>query len=306
MSQRVLEPGEIQNGAAPQATAVVLPDAATVFSTRAQRLRQLASGHALADYLQFIAHIADAQQHALAALTVVSLPDAATLDLARTHRMPPLNALSGTRDAGWRHALSAVLKVAAQNIAGVAREHVLRVADETASTLEAQADRILRGVTAGLDFAGAPLIAAGLQVYWVAQVTKLGASALAPLDVPTVCPACGMRPVASVVRAGAGSGQRYLHCALCSTEWHMVRIKCTDCESTTGIQYYAIEGEGPVVKAEVCSDCGGYLKVMSTEQGPFVEPTADDLASMSLDLLMADAGRLRTGPNLMLFSADES
>lgn len=306
MNQRVLEPGQIQSGAAPQATAIVLPDAATVFAARAQRLRQLAGGHALADYLQFVASIADAQQQALAGLTGIPLPDAATLELAQTHRMPPLNALSGTRDAAWRKVLSEVLKGAAQNTAGVAREHVLRVAAEPEAALEAQADRILRGVTAGLDFAGAPLIAAGLQVYWVAQVAALGVAALVPLDVPTVCPACGMRPVTSIVRTGAGSGQRYLHCALCSTEWHMVRIKCTDCESTTGIQYYAIEGEGSAVKAEACSDCGGYLKVMSMEQEPFAEPTADDLASMPLDLLMADAGRMRTGPNLMLFSTDES
>jgi len=163
----------------------------------------------------------------------------------------------------------------------------------------------LSAVTAGLDFGYAPLVAAGLQVYWVHQVAALGLPALIPLDVPTVCPACGTRPVASVARSGgAAGGHRYLHCALCATEWNMVRIKCSDCESTTGIHYFGIDGGANAVKAETCDACSGYLKIFYMEKDAQVEPTADDLASTALDLLMADAGKMRSGPNLMLFAAD--
>ena len=114
-----------------------------------------------------------------------------------------------------------------------------------------------------------------------------------------------MRPVASIARSGgAAGGQRYLHCALCATEWHMVRIKCSDCEATAGIHYFGIEGGAEAVKAETCDACSGFLKIFYMEKDAQVEPTADDLASTALDLLMADAGKLRSGPNFMLFATD--
>ena len=50
-------------------------------------------------------------------------------------------------------------------------------------------------------------------------------------------------PVASVVRTDSRSqGYRYLHCALCATEWHMVRVTCSHCQSTKGITYQSIDG----------------------------------------------------------------
>jgi formate dehydrogenase accessory protein FdhE len=50
-----------------------------------------------------------------------------------------------------------------------------------------------------------------------------------------------------------GAGHRYLHCGLCATEWHMVRVKCTHCESTKGVAYQGIEGDAGVVLAETCA-----------------------------------------------------
>jgi FdhE protein len=305
MTQHILEPGEIQGGAAPDIPPIRLPRRNAVFSERAARLRQLAPEHALGDYLQFIAKVADAQHHALTAMSGVKLPDAGLLEQARLHGMPPLNAQDHVRDPAWRLILRQLLGGLDGEVDGVARDLVRRLAAETDVVYDAQAARVLGGVTAGLDMAYAPLIAAGLQVYWVHQVTALGISALALLDVPTVCPACGTRPVASIARSGGPSGgHRYLHCALCATEWHMVRIKCSDCESTSGINYYAIDGGTPAVKAESCDACAGYLKIFYMEKDAQVEPTADDLASTALDLLMAEAGKLRSGPNLMLFAGD--
>src|SRR5262249_14994082 len=125
------------------------------------------------------------------------------------------------------------------------------------------------------------------------------------IDVATVCPCCGSRPVASIARIGAAeSGYRYLHCALCGAEWHMVRIKCSHCESTKGISYEAIDDGTPAdrkaVKAEVCAECGTYLKIVYMDRDPQVEPVADDLASLPLDLLLDEAGKMPSGVNFML------
>jgi FdhE protein len=46
-----------------------------------------------------------------------------------------------------------------------------------------------------------------------------------------------MLPLASIVRADDQyQGYRYLHCALCATAWHFVRIKCSHCLVTQGIR----------------------------------------------------------------------
>ena len=54
------------------------------------------------------------------------------------------------------------------------------------------------------------------------------------------------------------------------------------------------------LQAETCDDCGHYLKIMHTDRDPFVEPVADDLASLTLDLLVSETGYQRHGVNLML------
>src|SRR4029077_7125285 len=119
-------------------------------------------------------------------------------------------------------------------------------------------------------------------------------------------------PTASVSRIGGGdSGFRYLHCALCAAQWHMVRIKCTHCQSNKGIHYQspqrldAVSTDAkPAVEAETCDECGHYLKIVHMERDAYVEPVADDLASLTLDLLVSEAGFQRHGVNLMLLFGD--
>jgi FdhE protein len=169
------------------------------------------------------------------------------------------------------------------------------------------------------------LVAAALQVYWVHMVSSLlqrtdgRGQPFGRIDDETACPGCGSRPVASITRSqGDLLGQRYLHCSLCSLQWHMLRIKCSHCLSTQHIAYQSLdvaaaEGDGAsraasaALQAETCDDCGHYLKIMHTERDPFVEPVADDLASVTLDLLVSETGLRRHGLNLMLlFGEPES
>jgi FdhE protein len=196
----------------------------------------------------------------------------------------------------------------------------LRQAD--AAWLEQQADRLLNGVMLGLDLAAAPLIAAALQTYWTHLVLSTqaarGTDRLPPfgrVDDATLCPCCASRPTASISRIGAESaGYRYLHCSLCSVQWHMVRIKCSHCEKTKGIGYQSLRpvdeeasterSAKPAVEAETCDECGHYLKIVHMERDMDVDPTADDLATVTLDLLVSDAGFQRHGVNLMLLFGD--
>ncbi len=102
----------------------------------------------------------------------------------------------------------------------------------------------------------------------------------------TVGLCCGSKPTASVTRTGGESlGQRYLHCSLCGTQWHMVRIKCPHCLSTKSLSYQSLdtgdqdEGESggssraahAAIQAETCDDCGHCLKIFHSDRDPFVE-----------------------------------
>jgi FdhE protein len=143
---------------------------------------------------------------------------------------------------------------------------------------------------------------AALQVVWTDLASRLDPRDIPYLDTPGVCPACGGQPVASIVRVGGQyQGYRYLQCGLCASEWHMVRTKCSNCDSTKGIAYHGIEGGNEALKAESCDECHTYRKIGYQEKDYDFEPLADDLASLTLDLLMNEAGYQRSGPNPLLW-----
>ena len=159
----------------------------------------------------------------------------------------------------------------------------------------------------------APLVGAALQVWWTRQAASLNEADIGHVGTSTVCPICASRPVASVVEIGAAqSNLRYLHCSLCSTQWHMVRVTCSSCEATKGVAYYSLTGADvdsaantapsrkiAFARAETCDSCHSYLKIFTREKEPQMEATADDLATLALDMLVDEAGYLRSGPNLL-------
>jgi FdhE protein len=187
------------------------------------------------------------------------------------------------------------------------REIDQRLRESTVKDLEVQADALLAGRASEVDVATAPFLMSALQVQWVALASQLKADDVAALDVPGVCPVCGTLPVASIVRSDAGSqGYRYLHCALCATEWHLVRVTCSQCQNTENIGYHSIEGSSGAIRAESCDKCHTYRKILYQEKDADVEPVADDLASLALDLLMADAGYQRGSGNPLLWQPTDA
>ncbi|MBK9019296.1 MAG: formate dehydrogenase accessory protein FdhE [Sulfuritalea sp.] len=283
---------------------VIAPDAATIFSRRAQRFDQLAEGHSLGDWLRFLGAISRAQHDALQSLPALGLPDAAQMSVAREHRMPPLPAQSWPRPDAWRESLTAITTAIAKHAPDAAQKDLARLAGYDAERIEALAERVLHTELYGEEASLLPYVAAALQVLWTGAAAGLGGGEITALDVPGVCPCCGFLPVASVVRGGGEVGNlRYLHCALCNTEWNLVRVKCTACDATEGVSYRYLEAEGAqgsgAVRAETCDSCKSYLKIVYQEKGP-VDPVADDLATLALDILVDEAGYARSGPNLLL------
>jgi FdhE protein len=322
-ARRLASPEEIAVRAGEQAPFLRLPDPAREFAQRQARLLALADDHPMREYLLFVAAIAGAQQQAVAALTLLELRDALRLKVNSDFSGVPLPALGWPRDPAWRQALRGMLATLAPQLASAAAgESVRRLAAESDAFYESQADRLLGGITVGLDLGAAPLIGAALQVYWVRLVAdtaaRYGDSIFGRSAPESVCPCCGFRPTASVVRIGGMEyGYRYLHCALCCAQWHLVRIKCSHCLGTKSIHYQALDAvdskgstaardRSPIaaVRAECCDGCGHYLKIFSMEKDPDVEPVADDLATVALDLLVSESGKTCSGINLMLLYGD--
>jgi FdhE protein len=319
--QRILDPAQIEAFAQRSIPRVRLPDPANLFSRRAARLRALSENHAVGDYLRLMAIVSDAQQVALGSLTA-QLPRAGeaapSIDpqviLARRHGMPLLQAAGWPRDSRWRAALAELCDavIARPDIPGAVRSVCTALRDGQSAHLEEQADLLLAARTCGVHAEAAPFIMAALQVYWVFMLTSLPMDLVGDLaadrdqpahaNVSAVCPACGTLPVASVVRADKQyQGYRFLHCALCATEWHLVRIKCSHCLTTEGIRYHFVEGGSEAIRAESCAHCRTYRKILYQEKDVAVEPVADDLGSLALDLLMTEDGYRRACGNPLLW-----
>ena len=304
----LLSPEEIATQGAPDASPNRLPSP-HVFAGRAERLRKLAEGHAMADFLAFAARLADAQQTLLDRLGPTAPPDEAQLRRCRQHGMPPLDAHGAQLPADWTSVLHDLTTAVVPHAPAGLQNAIAALPDFPQERLAALARAILRGdedLSNPIELALAPLIGASLQVLWASRALGLATS-----DIPAgfeggQCPACGAPPVASIVRIGdAGHGVRYATCSLCACEWHVTRIKCVPCQNTRGIAYQGLEGAAgpahPGVKAETCPECQASLKIVSMETDPAVDAFADDLATLALDMLVSEAGFHRAGRNLFLF-----
>jgi len=325
--QRILQPGQIEALAQRSIPRIRLPRQPEVFASRAARLRELAHGNAIGDYLSLMATLVEAQHVALVerAKIATSVPDTYQLALAREHRMPLLQAAGSRRASGWRDLLKQLCAAVASakgfpDSVGVVCERITHAPDEE---IEAQADALLAARHGEIDGAMAPFVMAALQVCWVDEASRFAVADVQQLDIPGICPVCGTLPVASIIRTEQPyQSYRFLHCALCATEWHMVRAMCTQCQATKDIGYHSIEGseatrqkptgerhdrpEAAAVRAESCDACHTYRKILYREKDSTVDPVADDLATVTLDLLMAEAGYHRGSGNPLLWQNPEA
>lgn len=295
----VLQPGQLE-AVAGNIPELRLPPA-TLFSCRARRLHQLTEGHSLDAYLRFAATLAECQQRTLDQHPAIPPPNAHLLSNCRKYTLPPLAPAGWRRHPHWQEVTRMLTEAVYDHVPAGGRKALTLLLDPKPEWLEAQADNLLTQRMAALNPATAPLIGAALQVQWTYLARQLEVRQVARPEEPVFCPVCGCHPVASVIRTnGASLGLRYLHCALCGSEWHVVRSKCSNCDNSKGLTYFNIASRAGIVRAEACPTCRSYLKVLHQEKDFQVEPGADDLATLDLDLLMGEEGFAKSGFNFLM------
>lgn len=273
---------------------VCLPNPQAFFQHRATRFRQLALTQAsLAGYLNLMADLADSQHDLSTSFPLSLLPDSYT-------SRPPLDISSWRRDPAWRDALRST----AENLStgegplGSVCDRIKQASDEQ---MESWAESLLAADFERLDAGLAPFVAAVLQVNWASLAAHLDTGKIGASNPAYLCPVCGSLPVASVLQSGGSvHGLRYLVCGLCASEWNRPRIHCINCGSSKEVAYFGLEGAGEAVQAEACGECKTYVKVVNRDKEPRVDPFADDLATLSLDILMAEEGYRRLGFNPLM------
>jgi FdhE protein len=290
--QRILERGQIESLSHGSIERVRRPDVAHVFADRAERLRALSENHTIGDYLRLMSELVNAQHRAIASRAIAELTYPSSRELLptkdRLHELP------------WR----AVLRDLSLDVLAIpqlpqsVRSVCERLCMAGQDALQAQAEALLGLRSEPIDAAAAPFVMAALQVCWTQLAAQREGSCDHDPKLLGGCPVCDAPPVASIVDS---AGYRYLQCSLCASEWHYVRALCTHCGASKGVSYQSIEGASPAVRAECCDACGHYRKIFYREHDAHVEPLADDIASLALDLLLSKAGFSRSSAHPLLW-----
>ena len=280
---------------------VKLPDPARIFADRAARFRALASGHQLEAYLKLLAGIAQAQSDIQQGLPEAILPEASVLTRAQEHKMPPLDRNAFNPDGVFDETFDRLL----------AQAELLEMPAEAKAALDrvktaerAARDMMIHNVLAdSIPFealADHVFVSAALQVHFVRLAARLDDKSLVEIG-NGVCPSCGGAPASTMIVGWAGAdGTRFCSCSLCGTLWNYIRVQCTLCGSNKRMQYQEIEGYEGQIKAEICEECRGYVKMLYQQKNRDLEPIADDVASLGLDLLVRELGFRRGGVNPFL------
>jgi FdhE protein len=279
----------------------VLPDPESLFRRRSARLLALAPGHELEDYLRLLAELVQAQHDIQPTLPAPRLPDAAAVERACGNGMPPLSLADiPAEDLAGRTLDALLADLAARDLPGPGAGVVQRLEAAPADLRREMMRTALDGAIPEELVAEHVLVIAALQVHAARMAARLDAARLRRVA-DGACPACGAGPVASMVVGWPGAhGTRFCCCSVCSTLWHVVRIKCLLCNADGGISYHGVENGSEVVRAETCDDCKGYVKILHQHKDADLEPVADDVASLGLDLLLRDEGWRRGGANPFL------
>lgn len=278
----------------------LLPPPQDLFTRRGDRFRHLAPGHSLELWLSYLATISNTQQKALDTLasgpfdwfdTVQPAELSATPSvLAKVALMYEMLVSQGPATTGLDTVAPAPRLSEDALRLSVARNHALALGQTDGS---------------GRDLTDL-MVAAAMQVVWTTVAQQITATDLNPAN-SELCPVCGSAAVGSIVLSGEGkAGLRFQQCCLCSSRWNVVRAHCTLCAEGSKVQYLSLEGKQQAIAAETCEHCHGYAKICFQDKDLDVDPIADDLATLSLDVLVGEEGLGRAAPNLLLCEGEAS
>lgn len=280
---------------------VVLPKPDELFLNRAERFDALAPGHKLEAYIRFLARLSRAQHDVQGSLAAPRMPPPDRLLTAREHGMPPVSFvqvdLDDVADATFRGIAD---RLADGELTDQARAAVEAVRAAPAQAREAMMRAVMMDEVPTSAVAEHVLAAAALQVHFARIAARLPADTLKPVA-DGACPVCGSPPVTTMVVGWEGShGTRFCTCSICQTQWHVVRVKCLSCGAEKGIAYQSIEGGSETVMGETCDSCGSYVKMLHQHKDPALDPVADDVASLALDIVLGKEGLVRASANPFL------
>lgn len=288
-------------GGVPKASFAFLPEPIKLFQTRARRFAFLAETSRLAPYLSFLGQLSMLQARLAATLPPVEPIAADAVRRAAAAGMPPIDRVRLAPEPLLGETLAALCDGAREidmpEQAALALEAVSAAGEDDRRWLIGNilSDAIPEDSAAAHLFAGA-----AVQVHLARLAATLDADALVPVG-SGVCPACGGRPVTSSITGAMGiENLRYAACSCCAARWNEVRIKCLCCGSTKGVSYRSVETVDATVKAEICSECNHWVKILHEVKNPTLDPVADDVGSLGLDVLMKETGIVRGGVNIYL------
>lgn len=268
-----------------------------IFEKRAQRYQSLIDqeGSQWKSYLELLRQICVMQDWILKALPPVSdlkvSMDGRTI-LQANHRLPvAFQGVLSLLCQELRPKLPAHLQILVQDLEALSSEEKAQLAS-TLSVPHSFQDL---------------LIQAALEVIWTSAAISLHESDVPSVENREACPCCGHDFVASMVLLESELfNLRYLHCSRCNGRWNALRAKCVFCGSQEKMALEKIDNAEQDVylgaRAEVCLSCHRYQKMFLQAEQPYSDPVADDLASLALDILLAEQDYQRGGfnPYLMM------
>ena len=266
-----------------------IPPKADLFAQRALRFQELArqdpsSWH---DYLTIMANLAQAQQHALD-----QYPRQPENERSKLQPTLPPHTISS---------LHTIIHHIAPTLAPSIQATLTTLLQLPEAELTALATRVLQGTAPEQEKPYQIWLHAALQVAYTAQAQQQSDDTIPPQDDRAHCPNCGSEAIASIILSGGDwDGLRYQHCALCNSQWNALRAKCTFCNDQSAISHQQIDNpEAPPVyqgaRAECCGKCHHYRKTFLRSGQQHADPIADDLASLTLDMLLAEQSEYTRG-----------
>jgi formate dehydrogenase accessory protein FdhE len=116
----------------------------------------------------------------------------------------------------------------------------------------------------------------------------------------SMCPSCGSKPVAGVMRGEGDGARRALMCSLCGLEWPYRRLICPNCgeEDKSKLPVY-LAAQIEHVRVEACDTCHTYLKSVDLTKDGFAVPVVDEIATLALNLWADENGYTKIETNVL-------
>lgn len=261
-----------------------IPPSADLFAQRAERLNHLAqeSAEPWSAYLRLLAALCAKQQSLYEQLRL-----SAALPPADGARLPE----------AWRDLFDALPPLPTESSAPEALQELAQRSLRGDLEHSARHPELIR-------------IHAALEVIWTRAALELTEAQMPPHADRRFCPHCGQAAGVGIIYTNELNNLRYLHCPLCNSRWNVLRAQCSFCQDASAIELHKIDNPAnsaqKAARAESCGCCQRYRKNFMQAEQIDVDPIADDLASLALDILMGEGsdGRAfeRGGRNPYLLS----